>query len=573
MAKLNDGSLDIHISRDRQHGEPTMMAFIKQHMGEILRPFAEHVDELHKSVDELTEDLAMTNSKAKTAHERIDVHDKQIQVLRSSLEKTNDLATKTQAALEKKSTEQAILETDHQETKQNLSKTNQRLLDAVAHLTKLQQDLDDTNSGLDKTKSGLAATNDHIAYKVDKQLAKHTDELEQLDSSLNATKQLLDETKRFGKDSHNEFKGFVDATEKKDRKNDEQFARNDERLAHLSTMLTETINRLNTHANHLRTTNTAIRPLKEQFERMSSSHYDMQNQQKSHGKHLGNLQAEIDAMNQSLADLKGGFGKDEGPGINVYEEMNKLKTSIGAATKTLEGVEDQLNSAVALLPEHHKRIILLEQASQHHADQLKHIQNTVGVEKKEVPPPPPLPTTTEPVIKKRPEPIARRIVREGPEIMKRKGFIDVVNQVSVKERQKQYKDRLDDQERTMQDTNKRLSDTNKELHEKMGLRVKMLEAKMNHVVPAVDQLKAGMELTEEYWKGLSHGLRESHKMVAVDQELILTQPRAPSSSRGKTLPALSKTPPMSQLGDVTPLGRGQDRLPLSSRYQRGSSGR
>jgi len=125
---------------------------------------------------------------------------------------------------------------------------------------------------------------------------------------------------------------------------------------------------------------------------------------------------------------------------------------------------------------------------------------------------------------------------------------------------------LEDHERTMQDTNRNLADTNKELHEKMGLRVKMLEAKMNHVVPAVDQLKAGMELTEEYWKGLSHGLRESHKMVALDSELIQSHSRAPSS-RG-TLPALSKSP----ASPTSPMSvRGQDRLAPSPRYQRGSS--
>jgi len=539
------------------------MSFIKQHMGEILRPFAEHVDELHKQVDELTEDLAATESKATKAHERVDLNDKQIQVLKANLEKTTDLATKTQAGLEKKSAEQAILEADHQETKANLGKTHQRLLDAVAHLEKLQKDHDETTANLGKTKAELAGTKDHIAYKVDKLLEKHTDQIAKLDSSLKATQELLDQTKKFGEDSHDEFKGFVEATEKKDKKNNETFARIDERLAHLSTMLTETINRLNTHANHLRTTNTAIRPLKEQFEKMSSSQYDMQNEQKGHGKHLTTLQSEIDALNNALAEIKGGFGnkEEEGPDVNVYDEVKKLKNSIHITSKTLEGVEDQLNSTVALLPEHHKRIILLEQGSQHHNDQLKHLQNTVGVDKKEVPPPPPMPTVTEPVIKKRQEPLARRIIREGPNIMQRKTFIDVVKDASIKEKQKLYKNRLDDTEKILNETNKNLAETNRELHEKMGLRVKMLEAKMNTVVPAVDQLKAGMELTEEYWKGLSHGLRESHKMVALDQELIQSQPRAPSSRGNKTLPALSKTPP--HRGDVS-LGRG-------SRYQRGSS--
>jgi len=382
---------------------------------------------------------------------------------------------------------------------------------------------------------------------------------------LNATKQLLNETKRFSEDSRDEFKGFVEATKKQDRKNKEQFDRDDERLAHLSTMLTETINRLNTHANHLRTTNTAIRPLREQFEKMSSSHYGMQKEQKGHGKHLGSLQEEIDALNRALADLRDKFGSGD-KGIDLYAEVNKLRNAIGTVTNTVDGVEKQLDSTVALLPDHHKRIILLENSTTHHGDQLQHLQKTVGVDKKEVPPPPPIPAVTEPVIKKRPEPLARRIIKEGPQIMKRKTFLDVVKDASIKEKQKQYKDRLEDHERTMQDTNRNLADTNKELHEKMGLRVKMLEAKMNHVVPAVDQLKAGMELTEEYWKGLSHGLRESHKMVALDSELIQSHSRAPSS-RG-TLPALSKSP----ASPTSPMSvRGQDRLAPSPRYQRGSS--
>mmetsp|Transcript_34143 Transcript_34143/g.67197 ORF Transcript_34143/g.67197 Transcript_34143/m.67197 type:complete len:565 (+) Transcript_34143:100-1794(+) len=564
MAKLNDGSLDIHISRDKSHGETTMMAFIKQHMGEILRPFAEHVDELHKSVDEITDNLATTDSKAKVAVERIDAHDKQIQVLRASLEKTNDLATKTQAGLEKKSAEQSVLEADHQETKQNLSKTHQRLLDTVAHLTKLQQELDETNSGLDKTKMGLNATKDHIAYKVDKQLAKHTDGLEKLDSSLNATKHLLKETKSFSEKSYDEFKGFVEATGKQDQRNKEQFARDGERLAHLSTMLTETINRLNTHANHLRTTNTAIRPLKEHFERISSAHYEMNKEQKGHGKHLGTLQVEVDAINRSLNEIKGAFSNGD-QGLDLNEEVTRMKSSISDVNKTMHNMEDQLNSTVTLLPDHHKRIILLENSSQHHGDQLQHLHKTVGVEKKEVPPAPPLPTVTaQPVIMKQPEPLARRIVQEGPQIMRRKKFIDVVKEVSIKEKQQLYKDRLEDHERGLQDMNRNLAETNKELHEKMGLRVRMLEAQVhNTLVPTVEQLKAGMELTEEYWKGLSHGLRESHKMVAVDNELLQTPHRTPSA-RGQTLPALSKTPPMA--------GRTQDRL-LSPRYPRGSSAR
>jgi len=239
--------------------------------------------------------------------------------------------------------------------------------------------------------------------------------------------------------------------------------------------------------------------------------------------------------------MKGKFGnRNSETGIrDVYDEVLRLKTSVEVNNKNIDIIETQLNGAVDKLPNHDKRLMLLEQGTLHHADQLLHLQNTVGVETKEVPPPPPLKVEEPAPARAQARTLPKKIIGEGPDIMRRKHhFMDVVNQVSIKEKQKQYKDRLDNQESQLDNTNKMLENTNRELHDKMGLRVKTLEAKVNNLVPAVDQLKAGMELTEEYWKGLSHGLRESHKMVAVDKELIREQPRS-TSARGKVLPALS----------------------------------
>jgi len=459
-------------------------------------------------------------------------------VLRADLEKTQTLAAKTQAGLEKTNAEKALLEADHQETKQNLARVGSRLADAVAHLQKLQTELDQTVAGLRKTKESLTATQNHIANKVDVPLQAHADELSSHDAALKATAQLLTATKRFSEESHDEFKGFVEATEKKDRKVASQFERTDERVAHLGTMLTETINRLNTHANHLRTTNGAVRPLQERFDKMAASQHETNNVQKNHSALLERLQGSVDIQGVLLDEMNGKFGNNKSEtGIrDIYDDVLRLKSSVEVNDKNIDIITTQLNGAIDALPNHNKRLLLLEQGKQHHADQLFHLQNTVGVETKEVPAPPPF-SAQEPA----PAPartLPKKIILEGPAIMQNRRFVDVVNQVSIKEKQKQYKDRLDRNERQLDSTNKMLEDTNRELHDKMGMRVKTLEAKMNNLVPTVDHLKAGMELTEEYWKGLSHGLRESHKMVAVNKELLRDQPR-PTSARGKALPALN----------------------------------
>jgi len=573
METLGSGSLDVHISRDRQYGETSMMAFIKKHMGEILRPFAEHVDELHAGVDQLTEQLLATDSKAGMAHDRLDSHDKQIQVLRANLDKTHTLAAKTQAGLETCNAEKALLEADHQETKTNLAKVSVRLVDSIAHLQKLQAELDRTVVNLDKTNDSLKATQSHIKNSVDVTLVEHTGELAKHDAAIKATAQKLVAMKRFSEDAHEEFKVFVEATEKKDHKNTEHFERIDERITHLSTMLTETINRLNTHANHLRTTNQAVRPLQGIVDKLAGAQDAMNTVQQSHSSRIERVETVVDFQALHLDEMKGKFGKKDNNGEetgvrDVYDEVLRLRSLIDDNKENIAAMESQINGAVELIPRHDKRLLLLEQGTVHHADQLKHLQNTVGVETKEVPPPPPLQGTERAIS------IPKKIIREGPGIIQRKSFLDVVNQVSIKEKQKQYKDRLDDNEQKLENTNKMLSETNRELHDKMGLRVKMLEAKINNLVPTVDQLKAGQELTEEYWKGLSHGLRESHKMVAVDKELLKDQPRATSlSARGKALPALlpqASTPartqdPRNAWGD-----KSSTRPPSAGRYQSGA---
>lgn len=278
----DEGHLDIHISRDKTQGENSMMAFVKQHMGEILRPFAEHVEQLHQAVEQLGEDLAATDQKVLLAHNRLDANDQIVKLVRGDLDNTTNLAQRTQSGLDKTNSEKALLEADHHETKMHLGRVHSRLLDAVAHIEKLQHGLDDTKTVLDQTKMGLENMRSHVANDVDPKISSQADDIAKLDAATRATAQLLAATKRFGEDSHEEFKAHVQAREVQNKKDKERFEASDNKSTHLSTMLTETINRLNTHANHLRTTNTAIRPLKEQFDQMAQSQHVMQLTEKDH---------------------------------------------------------------------------------------------------------------------------------------------------------------------------------------------------------------------------------------------------------------------------------------------------
>jgi len=526
-----------------------MNAFIKKHLAEILRPFAEHVDELHQSVDKLTDDLANTENKATHAHEKLEAQQKQLHATRSDLDKTNNMALATKAGLEKTNAEKALLEAEHSETKQQLTKTHNRLFEAIAHLDKLQHGLDETNTKLGRTQLSLSNTQKHISQDLEPKLNSHEEELIKLDSSLAATSKLLAATKRFSEDSHDEFKAHVEAREKLNRKDRERFENIDDKIAHMSTMMTETINRLNTHANHLRTTNAAIRPLQEKVEALARKAEITDRINKDQSATDARQQEEIDVIAKDLAFLMAKFA-DTDPNFNVYEEIKLLKVNLGKTNTHLGDVEDAVNGANAKMPLHERRLQILEQCKEHHGQQLSQIQKTIGVDNKEIPKPPPLPSApvaVQPVAAPQPESLPKRIAREGPSIMAGRPagrsimtskFQDVVAQASIKEKQKQYKERLDQHSNEMGKTNASLGETQKELAEKVGPRMRTMENHIMTLTKDVNDLKLGMDLTEEYWKGLSRGFRETHKGVAIDRELVGT-PRAGSSTR---LPALAKTP-------------------------------
>merc|ERR1712008_465080 len=127
-------------------------------------------------------------------------------------------------------------------------------------------------------------------------------------------------------------------------------------------------------------------------------------------------------------------------------------------------------------------------------------------------------------------------------------FQDAVSQVSIRERQKQFKERFDRNGNELEKTKTSLADTQKDIQERIGPRMRTMEMNVAQITKDVNELKLGMELTEGYWKGLSRGFRETHKGVAIDGELVST-PRLGSGR--KTLPALAKTsPPVTSIGSA-----------------------
>jgi len=538
-ATLSDGTLDVHVSREKTKGELTMNDFIKKHMAEILRPFAERVDDLQKAVSTLGEDLLDNNEKTDDAHKQLAFHMKLLTELRSDLDRTTERAKLTQAGLEKTNAEKAILEADHRETKAKLERVNNRLTDTVAHLEKLQVDHNATADALGQTEQNLVKTNHHITKQLEPVLQRHGDEIGSLEQNQQSTAQLLGETKLFGERAHQEFLAHVDERAKLNKKDQETFVSINEQMAHMSTMLTENINRLNTHANHLKTTNALIRPLKSQVEELMNGTHVLQLQQRDNSTHIEHLQALGDQHEATLNQLRDKFGRGD-KGAGLYSVLEDLQAKVQKQQATLMDVEETVRGHTESRASNTKRIEQLERSTGVLQQQTKTLQDQVGVDA-------PAPSMQMPMPMPMPQPVAKDVAQPlipspdpaaGKNMAALMKFQSAVNAMSIKERQREFKKRMDNHDEDLALHTKKLQEHKHELDIK-GQRVTMLEQNVANTNKLVDELKAGLELTEEYWKGLSGGFRDTHKSVNVTNELLppkanftLPSLQSPRSARG-----------------------------------------
>jgi len=268
-----------------------------------------------------------------------------------------------------------------------------------------------------------------------------------------------------------------------------------------------------------------VRPLKSQVEELLNRTHVLQLQQRDTSTHVAHLQALLAQLDADHRDLKAKFGgEDKGP--NLHQSVADLEAKVKKHQNTLWNVEETIKDHNESRTQHDRRIDRLEDHTSILQQQTRGLQDQVGVD--------PPAATPKAVPQARSQP--QTMVVPEPKSAKNMGalmkFQSAVNQMSVKERLREYKKRLDGHDQDLAGHIKKWQDQKFEMELK-GQRVSVLEKDLANANKVIDELKAGLELTEEYWKGLSGGFRETHKTVNINNELL------PSPTKGSvTLPSL-----------------------------------
>lgn len=165
-------------------GEDTMTDFVHGHMKRILKPFADNVEELHQGVVALAAVLKETTNKVRTSEADIQTQAELLLGLRAGLDRTAAQATDSQNLLERSVKEKALLHADHVSTKARLHDVDGRLISAESCVKELQHSVVDLRSNMQKVNQKSDDTDNHLDERIDSVCQKLTGDISALDCGL-----------------------------------------------------------------------------------------------------------------------------------------------------------------------------------------------------------------------------------------------------------------------------------------------------------------------------------------------------------------------------------------------------
>jgi len=581
-------------SVENGQGELSMTVFVRTYMMSILQPFASNVEELHNVVTGLSNDLAETTNKADQNGGILMENAATLATLRADLNRTTEQASTTQSLLETTREEKTALFEDHEATKVRLGDVDRRLVTAQGSVEELQASLKDTRWKLSKLRETQAEMERSIARDLNPSIDRLTANLAALDGAYNQTVQILSDTKSETQTNTKELTEFTRRYNENNDKNDHAFERITSRFQTLDERVSEAYRHLQDkddqdalHKEQLESlkarmnagdvahrenqdrlnradiamTDHSIRAsevdknIKEllQFKDYLSSGRDLNaivdiltEGQRRHADDLTNLLELTDKHTQNLLQHAERLSVGDEVRDNLQARMKRCEKTIGLEPyrkeEIIEGIKQVKGQAFTQEQLRAFQTIFDEFDSDGGGSitpgELGDVMRKLG----QNPTQEMLATMVDEVDADGSGEIefdefctlmAKSMGKDG-KIDTSKGAQSAIDNMSLLAKQKQ----------ALETINLHTSEIRRNLQEIESLkamptivRVENLEKRHALMEEDVSKMGQGLELTKEYWKGLTKGLKETKRTVNMDGEML------PSASRLRTsLPAIAKRP-------------------------------
>lgn len=147
--KLERPSTVMSISEEHELGQESMMAYFRLHMTGILQPFADSLDGVHNSIDGITGEIGDLTRASCDHKSSLDWQSELIDGLRNDLGSTQEQLRATQLQLQKTISEQNALEAAHGVSQDKIGKLEDDARSIHRSIRDLWQGIEDSSSALE----------------------------------------------------------------------------------------------------------------------------------------------------------------------------------------------------------------------------------------------------------------------------------------------------------------------------------------------------------------------------------------------------------------------------------------
>lgn len=499
--------LDMEIFGEKGQGETMMMAFIQQQLANILHPVTDRIDTLNQVVDVLSKDLTKLDSEHDSVKKLLDRHTQLLEGFRVDINDTASKVAAVQAKAKQSNQEKTVREADHQLAKSRLSKLEDRFLVAESKLLEAQSCIKETYDAVDTTRAKLSNVENYITDKVEPTIDQFGREINTVYNMQQTLAHTLGGTKKLVEDKNTAFEAFQKNVEQQDQNNEDHFHHVKASLKQLAASLAETKRSFHRHADHLKDTKVVVQPVKEKINQMSD---DLEALKTKHECMDGTLMCVNDRQKNILANisrLKDQFGEDNiNRGANIIDDVEKLQETMKHQVMSIQSLSNHISGYDERFVKGDARTMEFENMQEKIQQKLHQLERLVGL-----------------TLEGKEEANATRGALS---------FHQAAHQVSLTARQNQFKHKMDTHDVDIETTKGKLQKTTSDL-DAQGQRMAYLENELAAQNELVQKLKAGLELTQEYWKGFSNGFRDTTIRAPVLPVL---------SKEARPLPPRSKTP-------------------------------
>jgi calcium-binding protein CML len=586
-------------------GEDSMTGFIRHCMDSILQPIDKKTEELTSSLTSVRADLTKTSIKTDlnttAAREQFEL----LTGLRVDLSETASQANATQKSLEVVKAEKAALEVEYQATKATLADANGRLAVAEGAIADVQREVRDSLSKIAKQKEAQASAERDLAQEIRPALERLTSELATLTSSHKEAAAQIERV--VSENTPEQIRNIVRVQREQRDSAHANFDRIESGLDLLNEKIVEAHTKIKTHDEHNKVQEEAVQLLRTRIDGCEVQAVAFQHEQAALSIRIGDHDERHTEVDKALHDLRE-FRK------TVEAELQARSVILGNHGKQLDRHAEKIELLQKASGEHDNKLIQdaakIAQTNEEHGHsqaRINRLEKSVGL------PPYVKPATTRSApsnsqvdleeLKK----VFAQIDKDGsgtiditelgmamrsmghdldPQTLQDmmsqvdsdgdgtigfEEFCDMVKKtlgagsaedgvkkafenMSLIARQKAAFDTIE--EHTVQ-IRSHVAAIQHLKESALDHRLDTAEDNIKTVRGEVSRLKQGLELTQEYWKGLSNGLKQT-KPSASDKGKMSSTWAGPMSARGEcdvTTPPFRKTLP----AIVHPAGRPSSR--------------